>query len=329
MKQILYILIILLLLYYLVTKYKDIECFNVGSQLKICNDCEDCNNHGIASGIKYKCSCICKDGYTGTNCEISPSIRPVFPDKIQRLPWKHIDPNPKKNPDGYISIFLDKMNGKINGSNSYTSRLKFTTGPHCQVMVEPILDSHAYIYNPVIYYLAQFGFYKISLFKRDYDPINFYKYRIELIMNLTKDNIPEGIEWLSTYIFEFKFYVRTFYSQKDFQNMNKLDKDKKPMNTSCDMWEDSLTVTKTLNTDPINFEGTVDFNVGNSEPCPPLNNTKSTHDQQVECVSKDFCKFDDGILYNSCDNICSNDSKIDKTVLYLELYRIDIKLIQT
>ena len=108
MKQILYIILILLLLYYLVTKYKNIEYFNVGSQCRNfidsclgltpteckqswtnivgganvkcegkfictpstdscdgscqcpppqlpipCNDCEDCSNHGIASGNKY------------------------------------------------------------------------------------------------------------------------------------------------------------------------------------------------------------------------------------------------------------------------------------
>lgn len=331
MHIILLIILILLLLYYLINncKYKDIECFNDGSQISLCNDCEDCNNRGIANGIQPSCSCICKDGWSGTKCEKPPSIRPVFPDKIQRLPWNHAIKN-----EGYASIFLGKMNGKINGSDSYTSRLMFTLGPQkkCKVDLYPINDYkknqfNIINYNPVIYNLAQFGFESISLYKRDYNPINFYKYRIELMMNLTKDNIPGGIHWYSNNIFEFKFYVRTFLSQKDFQNMNKLDKDKKPMKTACGDDIYSLRVTKTLNTDPIYFEGSVDFNITGNQKCPSLDHFKSTSDQLKDCHKKVFCKFDNGTIYNSCDNVCSNDSDTYKTVLYLELYRIDIKLI--
>lgn len=320
-EYILLIILILLLLYYLINncKYKDIECFNVGSQSSLCNDCEDCSNHGIASGNQPSCSCTCKDGWSGTKCENPPSIRPIFPDKIKRLPWNHAKEN-----DGYISIFLDK---------TYTSRLMFTLGPQerCNVNLYPINNYkknqfNIINYNPVIYNLAQFGFENISLYNNAHDL--YYKYDIDVVMNLTKDNIPRGIHWYSPNIFKFKFYVRTFFNLRDFQNMNKFEKDKKPMNTACDYDVYSLEVTKILDTDTINFFGSVSFKTGSSEPCPPINHFKSTLNQLNDCHKKNFCKFThNNIIPNTCDNMCKDiDNDNVKTVLYSELYRIDIKL---
>jgi hypothetical protein len=289
-----------------------------------CNDCKDCSNHGIASGKYYpdntnNCSCTCKDGWSGNKCEKRPGVKPLFPDKIQRLPWNH-----EKDNDGYGSIFLDKMNGEKNGSESYTSRLDFTTGPDgCNLELKVDYD-YKNSYNPVIYKLAQYGFQSISMYKT-VKSLKYYKYRIEINMNLTKDNMPNDIHWYQAYIFEFKFYVRVFYSLIDFQNMNKLDKDKKPMNTSCDTDIYSLKVSKFLNTDTINFNGSVDFNITGNQKCPKLDHLKSTARQEKDCITKSFCTFDDGTIYNSCDNKCSNDGNTK----YIELYRMDIKLIQT
>ena len=276
-----------------------------------CSDCIDCKNHGIASGTKNvhknNCSCTCNDGWTGTNCETPPKVT-ILPAKINRLPWLEVDP--KKN-DGYISIHLDK---------SYTSRLNFTTGPECGSYINPIDDYkkvYASNYGKVLYNLAQFGFKKISFGIEDQNP-KIYTYEISIEMNLTNDNIPKGIHWYKSHIFEFKFYVRTFFSKKDFKNK-----------ILCDKQVLSLRVTKVLQTKTIEFTGLVDFDVGSSESCPKLNHSNSPATQEKICQTVDFCKFTHNkIIPNSCDNMCSNDINILETVLYLELYRIDIKLIQ-
>ena len=284
------------------------QCSNKPIALQSCSDCIDCNNRGIASGIIGKCSCACKDGWSGNKCQYEPDS-PLIPEKIKRLRWT-------KGDEPYNSIVLDK---------NYTSRLTFTIDKDtkdCQYSAWPIYPISSwhkpnYRHIPAIYNLAQFGFESIDLSKRPYEPGNLYKYRIWVSMNLTKDNMP-SIHWYSITTFMFTFYVRTFFNKQVFIS-------KKP----CDKWEGSLEVTKALGKDKIDFYGFVNFGVAGNQ-CPEIDHIDTPHLQKISCEgslpTKDFCVFKGGKILNSCHNKCSGDSDNQDINLYLELYKIDIKL---
>ena len=229
----------------------------------------------------------------GFNVGGQPIIKPVIPTNIKRLPWKKTS----------ILLGRDSSIDRIFISNNKNSM---------SLTMNPIIN---FSNNIDLYHLAQYGFSKITLW--NYPGPKWYGYEVTVDLNLTDENILGGIKWDGTYYFMMRFFIRAFINNDNFIKGDGYE---------CDNGSYNLKISKFLNVKE--FNGKVDFDITGNIDCPPLTHYgKSPETQRKECkteTTKDYCAFDDGTIINSCDNICNNQSND----LHIELYRIDLDIVE-
>ena len=278
---------------------------------------EDCDFNGYASGYRPpfgNCICACFDGWTGPKCTSRTGAKPVFPDKIERLPWP--------TEQTYISL----------GTKPFTNRYMF--------LLSRVLEPNDYINIPIssynstgashaadLYNLAQYGFVNITferVCKSCVDPAEVdTPFKVGITLNLHNDNIPGGIDYNKTYTLYIVFHARMFFDQHDFNNNNNV----------CNYFTAGFTISVNMKEhfigDTITYVGTRMFGgmLGEDPPeCPSMDHRDSPEEQEADCITKDFCKFThNSVLSNTCDNKCIVwDTMVNSNTFFLELYQVRI-----